>query len=432
MSPPDPSSHSQLAARFDAAREGPPPVEAERMLADLGARLFGLTAAPPRLGRFVIERRLGAGGMGIVYVAHDAELERKVAVKLLRLHGPDRDGRGAARLLREARALARVDHPHVVAVHEVGDHDGAVFLAMELIEGVTFAEWQRGRGWREVVEVYLQAGRGLAAAHAAGVVHRDFKPTNVIVGADDRGRPRARVVDFGLARAGDEDGVDLDVTDAAPPTEGTTLDEAPNDRLTATGTLLGTPAYMAPEQLAGRRADARSDQFSFALALYEGVFGQRAFAGDDLDDLRAAVLAGRRRPLAGARSGPRWLLRVLDRALALAPARRYPSMPALLAELERGLSRRRRVGLTFGALALGIGGAFAGTWAASPSLCSRGGDVMAEVWHDDARRGPRRLRPGRSPVRRPRMGPGRGPARGPRRRVGGRLLRDLRRHSRPR
>src|SRR5690606_4150918 len=135
---------------------------------------------------------------GIVYLGHDGELDRHVAIKLLRVHGDD--GRGAARLLREARALARVAHPHVVAVHEVGTHEGAVFLAMERVDGVTLTQWQRGRSWREVVEVYLQAGRGLAAAHAAGVVHRDFKPDNVLVGVDEHGAPRARVVDFGLAR----------------------------------------------------------------------------------------------------------------------------------------------------------------------------------------------------------------------------------------
>lgn len=380
MSSPDQATHSELGARFVAAREQHPDFESEQMLANLGQRLFGLTGEPIKLGRYTVLRRIGAGGMGVVYLGYDSELDRKIAIKLLRVRGGDGHGHASARLVREARALARVDHPHVVAVHEVGAHDGAVYLAMDLVEGVTLDHWQRQRPhpWRTIVELYLQAGRGLAAAHAAGVIHRDFKPANVLVGPDDRGGSRARVVDFGLARAAD------DLDDA--PTSATPHDGALTSELTATGALLGTPAYMAPEQLLGRRADARSDQFSFALALYEALCGQRAFAGDSLEALRDAVIAGHRRPPERRRKAPRWLHRLLDRALEVAPERRHPSMQVLLDQLARGLLRRRRLGLTLGALALALGAAFVGSHAAAPpALCARGADALASVWNDDAR-----------------------------------------------
>ncbi|MBA3545732.1 MAG: serine/threonine protein kinase, partial [Nannocystis sp.] len=340
MSSPDQATPSELGARFFAAAEDVPTFESEQMLAQLGERMFGIQAEPLKLGRYSVLRRIGAGGMGVVYLGYDGELDRKVALKLLRLRSADADGHASARLVREARALARVDHPHVIAVHEVGSHEGAVFLAMDLVEGVSLEAWQRERPrpWRALVEIYIQAGRGLAAAHAAGVIHRDFKPANVLIGDDGRGGHRARVVDFGLARAAGEQGDEVGPTtnesrslagDGALVHPEGTLGSA----LTATGALLGTPAYMAPEQLLGGRADARSDQFSFALGLHEALCGQRAFAGDSVDALRVAVLAGHRRPLGADRRAPRWLHRILDRALELAPERRHPSMQALLDQL---------------------------------------------------------------------------------------------------
>jgi len=391
----DQATTSALGARFVAAREQAATFESEQMLANLGERLFGVPAEPLKLGRFSVLRRIGAGGMGVVYLGYDAELDRKIALKLLRLRSADSDGHASARLVREARALARVDHPHVIAVHEVGSHDGAVFLAMDLVEGASLEVWQRERPrpWRALVELYIQAGRGLAAAHAAGVVHRDFKPANVLVGDDGRGGLRARVVDFGLARAAEEEGDEDEPASVArdPPrpreadADGVGPDGALTSELTATGALLGTPAYMAPEQLLGHRADARSDQFSFALALHEALCGQRAFAGDSIDALRDAVLAGHRRPSSAARRGPRWLHRILDRALERAPERRHPSMQALLDELERGLLRRRRLGLIAGALVLSLGAAFVGSRSAAPSLCARGAEAIAQVWGEPAR-----------------------------------------------
>jgi serine/threonine protein kinase len=210
-----------------------------------------------RAGRFIIEGRLGEGGMGVVYAARDPHLGRKVAVKVLR--GADRAGN--ARLLREAQAMARLAHPNVVVVFDSGVLDDRLFVAMELVDGERLDRWLTAHrpGWRAAIDLFIQAGRGLAAAHAAGIVHRDFKPANVLVGGDGR----ARVLDFGLAR--DES------APAEPPPAGEPPAEAPG--VTATGAVLGTPAYMAPEQRRGERASARADQYSFCVGLYESLYG---------------------------------------------------------------------------------------------------------------------------------------------------------------
>jgi tetratricopeptide (TPR) repeat protein len=274
-----------------------------------------------RIGRFEVAERLGAGGMGVVYAAHDPTLDRRVALKFL--HERDRT-EAVARLLREAQALARLSHPNVVAVYEVGEHEGHVFIAMELVVGGTLTAWLRARKrpWTEILDAFVQAGRGLAAAHTAGFVHRDFKPDNVLFGDDGR----ARVTDFGLARLGDAP------TKAPPP-------QALVDELTRTGALLGTPAYMAPEQLDGRMADARSDQFAFCVALHEALVGVRPFEGATVAALRAAIAQGPR-PIARS-SASRRVLAAVRRGLSEEPAARFPSMEELLAELARPPSRRR-------------------------------------------------------------------------------------------
>ncbi|MEZ4428041.1 MAG: serine/threonine-protein kinase [Nannocystaceae bacterium] len=224
------------------------------------ARLFGASPTPPpRMGRFAVLRRLGAGGMGVVYEARDAQLDRRVALKLLqRLDDPG--GEGTARLLREAQALARLSHPNVVQVHDVGEHEGRVFLTMEFVAGPTLRAWQAAarRGWRAIVDMYIQAGEGLAAAHDAGLVHRDFKPENVLVAAD--GRPR--VLDFGLASLAGA------ASSAAPADAPITARVA--DRFTRTGARLGTPGYAAPE-LRGGDVTPRADQYSFCVSLYEAL-----------------------------------------------------------------------------------------------------------------------------------------------------------------
>ncbi|MFY0541451.1 serine/threonine-protein kinase [Nannocystis pusilla] len=307
------------------------------------ARLFGdLDASPsPHVGDYRLDRRLGAGGMGIVYLAYDPALERPVAIKLMHagLLG------ASERIRREARALARLAHPNVVSIHEIGEHDGQLFVAMEYVDGETLTDWlarhpvrpppvwhralprlaaveRGGPDLRPVLERFIEAARGLGAAHAAGLVHRDFKPDNVLVGRDGR----VRVADFGIASTLDA-AAELAVTD-----------DIASPLCTRAGELAGTPAYMAPEQLAGAPVDARADQFALCVALYEAVCGARPFAGADLASLRSSVLTREARP------APRWvpapLRAVLARGLQRDPADRFPDMAALIAALERLLRPR--------------------------------------------------------------------------------------------
>ncbi len=352
---------------------GPPPrvlarVEDHRVKAMVRSGLFGASAEPARVGPFVVLRLQGTGATGSVYAAYDERLDRKVAIKLLR---SDDDERGAVsqRLLWEARALARLAHPNVVAVHEVGSFEGKVFIAMEFVEGPTLHAWlaARRRRWPEVVANFRQAACGLAAAHAAGLTHRDFKPANVLVGKDGR----VRVLDFGLVCASGE-----------PEREPERGARAHEPALTASGACMGTPCYMAPEQLAGRRADARSDQFSFCVALYEGLYGQRPFAGATLEALTRSVSRGVLEPPPPGSRVPGWLRRVVLRGLAVAPEDRWPSMEALLQQLgQRPLRTARRWLL---AAALGLG--FAALQAApAPAACGESVDPFADIW-DEPRR----------------------------------------------
>ncbi len=306
-----------------------------------GTHEDGALATGARLGRYVVLGRLGAGGMGVVYAAWDPELDRRVAVKLLhrRVGGTD----GPARMLREAQALARLQHENVLAVHDVGQVGDRVFVATELVPGGTLAAWLAGRPpWREVLRAFAQAGRGLQAAHAAGLVHRDFKPENVLLGPESR----VRVVDFGLART--------DTSDERTAT-GSSSGSLLGSPLTQEGAIVGTPAYMAPEQHAGRAVGPPADQFSFAVALWEGLYGERPFAGTTVQSVRAEVLAGRVQP-APRGPVPRRLQAVLARALEVEPERRYPSMEALLAALARDPARawRRRLAMLGGAFAIGL------------------------------------------------------------------------------
>nr|WP_276603709.1 serine/threonine-protein kinase [Nannocystis pusilla] len=228
------------------------------------------------IGRFTVLDRLGSGAMGAVYSAYDPKLDRKIALKLLHTRSQDNSSRGNTRLLREAQAMARLSHPNVVVVHDVGTHRQDVFLAMEFIRGKTLQAWseERPRSWQEVVATYRQAGAGLAAAHAAGLVHRDFKPANAMVGEDGR----VRVLDFGLCAT-------------------TTARIEPNLRAGSGAELplwvgrefVGTPAYMSPEQFRAEVVGAASDQFSFCVALYEALYGQRPFAGETTQSIALSV-----------------------------------------------------------------------------------------------------------------------------------------------
>lgn len=311
----------ELVAVVAAEASGPGDSSAPTRL-DTGAPTLPTGPESPALkpgesvGRYVVEGLLGEGGMGVVYAARDPGLGRTVALKLLRPGGGGDEAR--ARLVREAQAMARLSHPNVLPLFELGTEGGRVFLAMERVEGPTLAAWlrERERPWREVLALFLQAGEGLAAAHRAGLVHRDFKPANVLVGAD--GRPR--VTDFGLVRH-EADGGGAE----AGPAEGSSP-----EALTRAGAVPGTPAYMSPEQLAGREVDARGDQFSFCVALHEALYGVRPF------DARAKGEARWKRvPVPGSVRLPGPVRAALERGLALEPEKRFASMEALLAELGR-------------------------------------------------------------------------------------------------
>jgi serine/threonine-protein kinase len=303
-------------------------------------------SGPTHVDRYVLGSLLGYGGMGVVFAAHDPALNRDVALKLLR----KRSGyvpveRIAVRMRREAQAMASLSHPNVVTVFDVGTQEDRVWIAMEKVEGGTLREWlKERRTWREVVAMFVQAGRGLAAAHEAGIVHRDFKPENVLVGRDGR----ARVGDFGLAGN-------------STPSEGNEPGAAtlalPVTAASREGVFAGTPAYMAPAQLCGARGNEASDQFSFCVALYEALYGARPFEGTTVVALLHAMDSGRLRSPAPGSRVPRWIRAILARGLRAQPEERYPSMRVLLSALEADPSvrRRRRVAAGVALMAIGTG-----------------------------------------------------------------------------
>jgi len=309
-----------------------------------------------RIGRYVIIERVGTGAMGVVYGAYDPELDRKVALKLIK-PGQGKDT-ARARLLREAKAIARLQHPNVVAVHDVGVFDDQVFLAMEFVAGGTIKSWlaTQPRTWREILDVFIAAGRGLVAAHSAGLVHRDFKPDNVLL--DKEHRPR--VVDFGIARqAGSGDDELAGETGDVISQDGTeTLRDSSGKHalatLTKTGTWVGTPAYMAPEQFLGERGDEKSDQFSFCVALYEALYGERPFAGDDMLSISVNVTTEQLRPLPKDRGVPAWVRRVILRGLRATPSERWNGMPALIDALSTDPVAKLRNRLIAGAVSLAV------------------------------------------------------------------------------
>jgi eukaryotic-like serine/threonine-protein kinase len=286
-----------------------------------------------RVGRYVVQEQIGRGGMGVVYEAIDRKVGRRLALKLV--HGGGSGRTGTDRLLREAQALARLNHPNIVALYDFGTTDSGVFIAMEHVRGESLRAWMSAEhDWREVVDVFVQAGRGLRAAHAAGIVHRDFKPTNVLVGHDGR----VKVLDFGLARrrstgAGPSDEPKRSRTDSTPdnPLLAT--------RLTSGGVVIGTTHYMSPEQLMDMEVGPASDQFSFCVALWEALYGQRPYPGETMLQLAMAykeqrVVVPRRRVI------PTPVHRALLRGLQIRPADRFGSMDQLLGAL--GSARRRR------------------------------------------------------------------------------------------
>ena len=327
-----------------------------------------------RVGRYSVLYRLGAGGMGVVFAAHDPELDRKIALKLLRPRGrdPARLARGRQRMLDEAKALACLSHPNVVEVHHVGEHRGRVYVAMELIDGLTLTRWllAEERSRDAILEVYMEAGHGLAAAHEADIVHRDFKPDNVMIGSSGR----VTVMDFGLAQARGAGS--------------STATQATGDGMAAhsgaTKVAVGTRAYMAPEQQRSGSADARADQFSFCVALFESLVGHHPFEGATADQRAEHMLAGNLVPASLGRRIPPPLREVIVRGLAVQPEQRWPSMAALLDALERQSDARRR-GRVLGGVA--GAGAFASVAAllvalpGAPEVCEGAEDKLADAWH---------------------------------------------------
>ncbi len=351
------------------------------------AGLFEEPEGGVALGRYVVLGRIGHGGMGVVYAAFDPRLDRKIALKVLYVDGGGDPEDRHRRLLREAQALAQLTHPNVVAIHDVGTFESSrsgaeagttasVFIAMEYVEGETLTRWlSRSRPWHEVLDVLVQAARGLSAAHAKGLVHRDFKPDNVMVGVDGR----ARVMDFGLART------------TAPPSSSERDAGHPSRLLevTTASTRVGTPAYMAPEQHAGLPADARSDQFAFCVATWEAICGERPFAGDAVVELATSVIEGRLRDWPRSAGAPAWLRRALERGLATQPEARWRSMDELVSALERGRALAGRRRLAF--VVIGCAGVALAAFAGRALLrfqqqreCDAAA-AMTDVWNDETR-----------------------------------------------
>jgi tetratricopeptide (TPR) repeat protein len=358
------------------------------------------------LGRYVVLECLGAGAMGIVFAAYDPELDRRVAVKVLHMRGAAEASSGRARLLREAQAMARLSHPNVVTVHDVGTFEGdlleedglpRVFVAMEFVEGITLAQWleQESRWWQQVLDVLVPVARALQAIHTAGVVHRDVKPDNIMVGNDGR----VRLMDLGLARPV-ETGKQADprelrsgeqniTASTSQPPEARSGESQPKRefaKVTRLGAIAGTPAYMAPEQYLRGDADAKSDQYSFCVTLFEALYRMRPYEGGSLHELAQKIVEGKTNPVPRDTVVPRWLQEIVARGMRADPAQRFAGMDELVAELTRERRRTGRRGGVFAALA--IAGVVA--WRAlapggDDDACAAAGTPMTDTWNDRRR-----------------------------------------------
>jgi len=353
------------------------------------------------LGRYVILSRLGEGGMGVVYAAYDPELDRKIALKLLRDMGdPAGFEQARARMLREAQAMARLSHPNVITVHDVGLVNGRIFIAMEFVEGVTLRAWLEAekRSLAAIIAIFTQAGRGLAAAHAQGIVHRDFKPDNVLIDRDNR----ARVLDFGLAH-GDASANAAPIFDRA--SMSTTGNELPrisinsgqlrelsnalDTKLTQAGVVIGTPAYMSAEQFTGKPTDARSDQFSFCAALYEALYGELPYVGENIKELARAVYHGEMRPEPAGKGIPKRIRQALIRGLGPKKEGRFASMNELLAAIQiepaRHVSTWAILATTLVVTAVGLG-VFLKSREDPGAVCRTSKDKLAGIWDKERKR----------------------------------------------
>ena len=352
-----------------------------------------------QVSRYLIIDPIGSGGMGEVFSAYDPQLDRRIALKLVKL-GPGEDTDNARdRLLREAQAMAKLSHPNVVAVYDAGTHGARVFIAMEYVEGRTMRDWldepapiqAPSDRWPEALELMTQAGHGLAAAHDQGLVHRDFKPANIMVSDDGR----VRVLDFGLARRFDE----LELVEREPakrPEPAPDLLDGPSGSrsslsipLTQTGVVMGTPSYMAPEQFFGGSIDERTDQFAFCVVLYRALFGDRPFLGDTFEELAKAVAQGKVQPIPRTTKVPRHVQAALHKGLSVDPQARHASMDDLLAILEHrpGWSRRRLGWIAGVTLAAGLGGTWILGQAEPPPapVCAGAEAKLAGIWDDTLR-----------------------------------------------
>ena len=362
------------------------------MSVDLSA--VDLLARGATVGRYLVLERLGSGGMGIVYAAYDPELDRKIALKLLR---PARKASGnksrEARMVREAKAIAKVSHPNVVAIYDVGVHDGHVFMAMEHLAGGTLTDWMapgKKRTWREIVNMFIEIGHGLAGAHTEGLIHRDFKPDNVLL--DKNGKPK--IVDFGLVRlsaAGDLEDSGTALRDAGDEVSSATsiaafaalAPEMLAGPLTRTGALMGTPAYMAPEQYSGKRVDERSDQFAFCVTLYEALYGERPFAGDTVLALADSVMQGRAREPRRDSDVPGWLRRAVLRGIDVNPSKRFAQLDDLITVFANDPAKRTKMwmiaGTTLGVMLAAVGVAHR-MGAGQHALCTGAGARLGGIW----------------------------------------------------
>ncbi|MEM6292940.1 MAG: serine/threonine-protein kinase [Myxococcota bacterium] len=347
-----------------------------------------------KIGRYVLLEQVGQGGMGVVFAAFDPQLNRKIALKILQSTeseakpGEARELR--TRLFREAQAIAQLSHPNVITVFDVGTVGSSVFVAMEFVEGMTLTQWlEREQPLRAITAMFVQAGRGLSAAHQAGLVHRDFKPDNVLVGFDGT----ARVSDFGLARSDPSAVVDEDEEDPDAAFEPLTEAEDANllsSPMTQTGAVVGTPRFMAPEQHAGARADPRGDQFAFCVALYHALYGQDPYVAHSMERLVQAKQNGRIQEPPQTVRVPGRLEQLVWRGLAPDPNRRYPTMQALLDDLVEEDVDRGRPMLRWAA-ALGLSGTVLGVAALQTEdaeeapECKDGPEVWAELWSNERR-----------------------------------------------
>ncbi|MCH9685217.1 MAG: serine/threonine protein kinase, partial [Deltaproteobacteria bacterium] len=353
---------TSLEDKINRAEPPADPIAAKLVQANLLRRLADVETGAPRLGRFVVLARVGEGSHGVVYAAYDPKLDRRVALK--RLHRGE--GAGHRRLLREARALAQLSHPNVVTVFEVGEADGNAYVAMEYVEGTTLAQWlsEASRPIAEITAVLRSAGRGLANAHAHGLVHRDFKPSNVMVGADGR----VRVTDFGLADYHQP---------AVTETDGAVDDPAPPPRRVAS-TIVGTPVYMAPELLDGAAADTRSDQFAYCVTLVEALTGRRPFEGETPEALAESIRRGPSPELL--HMLPRWLRRLVVVGLDPEPDRRHADLGALVDALDRHTRGRSWMGWTVAAMALVAIPLSWGRGAQQESSCDQLAHALDDIW----------------------------------------------------